>query len=182
MRSSCRLHTIDSYFGSHIASASHDAEYGTNADGEKLELHLVAVNHRETDEKWFQDGQPTDFPIFLAYLAKHEQSTGPNKGEQWTSSPVLSECWRLWQRKTPLVMDLDYTLGCLPEDHFKIDDDDEKLIRLADLPSILNNPKYVTTGRLSSGGFNDEKYMTADQKASYSPDHLRCVTAPAPAP
>ncbi|KAL3912448.1 MAG: hypothetical protein SGPRY_008336, partial [Prymnesium sp.] len=43
--------------------------------------------------------------------------------QKWTGSPVLRECHRLWRKKTPLVLDLDETLGCSPSDCFHPEQD-----------------------------------------------------------
>ena len=98
------------------------------------ELHLVAVT--------YQDGSHfgVDVRVFLAYTRQLEKRDA--KSPLWASSPVLRECERLWRGRTPLVLDLDGTLGCRPANWFPIN---ENLRDDASFMQSYNNGSCVTS-------------------------------------
>ena len=79
------------------------------------ELHLVAVTY--SDDDFVHEGAGLVVHAFLGYV--HDADSG----DTWTGSPVLRECERLWRGRLPLVLDLDETLGSIPNDSFSVPPD-----------------------------------------------------------
>jgi len=114
--------------------------------GNDNELHLLAVSVY-SDERWCEEDNPIETPMFLGFTGKRNS---PEPGKRWTGSPVLRECHRLWRDKTPLVLDLDETLGCCPIDCFGLE-----------IPAHLLDEAKRTCGELQ---FNYKLGMSASQQ------------------